>query len=103
MLLYCNLYRGFGFLLFREVLKGGRLLFIFRAARLFMTEWGGGDNNLGGLFISLNQCRVFHTTKTLYGSYLASLIDTVASLYTKQKAKHSVRKSIPNKAMLLRH
>ena len=41
-----------------------------------------------------------HTTKTVYGSELASLTDTVASLYTKQKVKHSVRKSIPNKGML---
>ena len=42
-----------------------------------------------------------HTTKTVYGSELASLTDTVASLYMKQKVKHSVRKSIPNKGMLL--
>ena len=42
-----------------------------------------------------------HTTKTVYGSELASLTDTVASLYTKQKVKHSVRKSIPNKGILL--
>ena len=44
-----------------------------------------------------------HTTKTRYGSDLAPLTDTVASLYTKEKVKHSVRKSIPNKAMLLWH
>ena len=44
-----------------------------------------------------------HTTKTVYGRdlHVASLTDTVASLETKQKVKHSVRKSIPNKAMLL--
>ena len=42
----------------------------------------------------------YHTTKTVYGSDLASLTDTVASLYTKEKVKHSVRKSIPNKVML---
>ena len=41
-----------------------------------------------------------HTYKTVYGSELASLMDTVASLYTKQKVKHSVRKSIPKKGML---
>ena len=43
---------------------------------------------------------IYHTTKTMYGSDLASLTDTVASLYTKEKVKHSVRKSIPNKVML---
>ena len=37
----------------------------------------------------------------MYGSDLASLTDTVASLYTKQKVKHSVRKRIPNKVMVL--
>ena len=42
-----------------------------------------------------------HTTLTVYGSDLASITDTVASLDTKQKVKHSVRKSIHNKAMLL--
>ena len=42
----------------------------------------------------------YHTTKTVYGSDLASLTDTVASLYTKEKVKHGVRKSIPNKVML---
>ena len=44
---------------------------------------------------------VFHTTITVYGSELASLTDTVASPYPKQKVKHNVRKSIPNKGMLL--
>ena len=42
-----------------------------------------------------------HTIKTVYGPVLASLTGTVASPYTKQKVKHSVRKSIPNKGMLL--
>ena len=46
---------------------------------------------------------IVHTTETVYGSDLASLTDTVDSLYTKQKVKHSVRKSIQNKAMLLWH
>ena len=44
---------------------------------------------------------IMHTTKTVYGSDLASLRDTVASLDTKQKVKHSVRKSIPNKAIVV--
>ena len=43
----------------------------------------------------------YRTTKTMYGSDLASLTDTVASLYTKEKVKNSVRKSIPSKVMLL--
>ena len=34
----------------------------------------------------------YHTTKTVFGSDLASLTDTVASLYTKEKVKQSVRK-----------
>ena len=45
----------------------------------------------------------YQTTKTAPGSDLASLTDTVASLYTKQKVKHSVRKGIKNNAMLLWH
>ena len=34
-----------------------------------------------------------HTTKAVYDSDLASLTDTVASLYTKEKVKRSVRKN----------
>ena len=53
---------------------------------------------------SIDSCEQKHTTTMVYGSYLASLTDTVASLYTKQKVKHSVRKkSIPNKSMQLWH
>ena len=48
-----------------------------------------------GITLSYN----YHTNKTMYGSDLASLTDTVASLYTNEKVKHSVRKSIPNKVM----
>ena len=40
----------------------------------------------------------YHTTKTVYGSDLASLTDTVASLYTKEKVKHRVRKSNPKQS-----
>ena len=39
-----------------------------------------------------------HTTKTVYDSDLASLTDTVASLYTKEKVKNCIRKSIQKKA-----
>ena len=46
---------------------------------------------------------LYHTTKIVYGSDLASLTDTVASHYTKQKVKHGVRKSIPNIEMPLWH
>ena len=54
-------------------------------------------------FVILSTDFIYHTTKTVYGSDLASLTDTVASLYTKQKVKHSFSKSIPNKAILLWH
>ena len=40
----------------------------------------------------------YHTTKTVYGSDLTSLTDTVASLYTKEKVKHSVRKKYPKQS-----
>ena len=36
--------------------------------------------------------QIVHTAKTVYGPELASLTDTVALLYTKEKVKHSVRK-----------
>ena len=44
---------------------------------------------------------MYHPTKTVYGSDQAYLTDTVASLYTIEEVKHSVRKSTPNKAILL--
>ena len=36
----------------------------------------------------------YFSTKTVYGSDLASLTDTKALLDTKKKVKHSVRKSV---------
>ena len=67
----------------------------------FMNTW----TRVSPLLVNIKLKRLDndHTTKTVYGSELASLTDTVASLYTKQKVKHSVRKSIPNEGMLLWH
>ena len=41
---------------------------------------------------------LYHTTVTVYGSDIVSVTDTVASIDTKRKVKHSVRKKYPKQS-----